>query len=274
MRGPIRSVLLAALAVGAFAALAVGQASAAILGQPANTPFEAIYGNPPAAGPVGGGLADNFGFGENMLFEANSTAPSEHIQITLPGPLVSSATDSFIGGTLMSNKTGIGSPVGFTVQFADFQNNSVNGTTEIKTAAYADNSDRPWLTNICPLKEAGTECRIDANLTEAAAEGRTVKIEDVSVNIGPTGGVASATVQGTVWGKWQDGNATTPPCIKLEMPPTAAAKQTLVVTKFGAGTGQALGNAITAIAGKPCLISANNDWNTASKTAITIKNTG
>jgi len=267
-------VLLAALALCALAALTVGQASAALMGQPGNTPFEAIYGNPPAAGPLGGGLGMNFGFGENMLFEAKEGVTGEEkISISIPliagGNVVSAATDSFIGGTLMSNKTGVKTPLSFTVQFADFQNNSVGGVTAPATAAYSDTSDRPWITEICPFLPATNTCSTDPLF---ATPRGSVEISDVSVNIGPTGGLKSVTVQGTVWGVWEDGAANTPPCIKLSAKPGgAAADQTLITTKTGAESGIAVGKAIAEIKGKACLLSANNDWNTATKPAITIK---
>lgn len=260
MRGPIRSVLLAAVAVCAFAALTVGSASAALLGQPGNTPFLAIYGSPGSNGattvPVGGGLGRNFGFGENMEFEANTTTPREPLEITLGG-VVAKSEQAELGGTLMSNKTGANNPLSFTIQFVDFQHNTLGGAAD---PAYSDTSDRPWITEICSLAAVGEACKTDAQYKQGNKPGG-VKIENVSFNIGP-----GIVVQGTVWGKWKDGTITTPACITLEKP--AAGEPTLVDTQGGT-----VGNAIEAIKGTACLRSANNDWYSGKENvAITIKN--
>ena len=280
MRGSIRGVILAALAVCAFGALTVGQASAAVIGRPLNTAFLAIYGNPGSNGtgavPVGGGLARNFGFGENMLFEATK-GKTNQVALEIEFPAIKDifrVEESFIGGTLMSNKTGIGNPVGLTVQFVDFQHNFAGEPTkEVLTPVYADTSDRPWLVNICPLKEAGTECRIDPLISEANELPRTVKIEDVSFDIGPTAAASGIVVQGTVWGRWENGKAGVPPCIELLNPATAAgANQGLNVTQPVA----LLGQKAPIVKGRVCLISANNDWYSSSiafEPEITIKNT-
>jgi len=263
MRGPIRAVVLAALAAFAFAAVTAGVASAAILGQPANTPFLAIYGNPGSNGatlPVGGGLGRNFGFGENMLFE--STKAKFEI-----GKVKAESKEAFVGSTLMSNKTGVNNPVSVTVQFADFQDSEVIGVGLVPT--YADTSDRPWITEICPI-ETGTLCRVDPeikpnNLGE-------VKIEDVSLNLGP-----GFVVQGTVWGTFKNGTETECASISLNLPPKEITEkspdETLWVTQTKEGF-PAVGEKLEAIEGKFCLISANNDWYTGHHTAITLNNKG
>ena len=255
MRGPLRTILLAALALCAFAALTVSQASGATMEKKVGevkTPFIAIYGNPGtngAAVPVGGGLGRNMGFGENMLFQACSgCTPSvgENLKIELPGPFVAEAKDSYIGGRLMSNKSGENNPVSFKVEFVDFQDNLVNG---VLTPSYADTSDRPWIAEICSPAAAAKACKVDAQFP--GAEKGAVKIDDVTFDLN------GVVVQGPVWGTWINGKAGEPPCIKLEKP--AAGNPTLVVTQTVAGA-PAVGSAITAISGKVCLISANNDW--------------
>lgn len=265
MRGPLRITVLTAIAACAAGVLFAGQALGATMAGSVST-FEAIYGNPPGSAtlPIGGGLGMNFGFGENMLFEAKEGVTNEEkLSITLPGPVVSTATDSLIGGTLMSNKTGANTPLSFGIQFADFQNNTVNGTA---VPAYSDTWDRPWISEIC--SPASTTCKTDPLFTGPAGE---VQINDVSFNIGVTGAATAVTVQGTVWGVWSNGSATVPPCIKLNLPPTGAATdQTLVVTKAGSESGETVGAKITAISGKACLVSANND---GPLTTITIANT-
>jgi len=260
MRGPIRSVLLAALALVAFAALTVGQASAATMkNETSKLALLAIYGNPGTNGatvPVGGGLGRNFGFGENMLFEASTEKKiGKSLEITLLEK-VAKAEDSYIGGTLMSNTTGENNPLSFGIQFVDFQDSTVGG---VLTQSYADTWDRHWISEICPT--AAVKCRVDPLFEDE----RSVKIEDVSFDLG------GIVVQGTVWGKWADGKAKEPPCIVLENKPAkAAADQTLIDTQGGV-----VGAAISNIAGTACLISANNDWYTVgakSEPAITIEN--
>lgn len=252
MRGPIRGVALAALTACAVAALA-GQASAATLGQPANLSFLAIYGNPPATSPVGSGLGRNFGFGENMLFQAGNGVGAK-LELELVGGAKAQATESFIGGTLMSNKTGKDNPLSFTVQFVDFQDNrATNSLGElVLTPSYADTSDRPWITEICS-PEAGTKCKTDAQFAPTGEGG--VEIENVSFNIGP-----GLVVQGTVWGKWENGKEKEgkreAPCIKLETP--AANVPTLAVTQTPGAP--AVGTLAKSVVGKACLVSANNDW--------------
>jgi hypothetical protein len=253
MRGPIRSILLAALAVCAFAAIPAAQASAATIEDEA-TAMLAIYGNPGTNGtalPVGGGLGRNFGFGKNMLFQAcsgctNVPAIGENLKITLAGS-VSEAKDSYIGGRLMSNKTGVNNPLSFKIEFVDFQDNLTGG---VATPSYADTSDRPWIAEICSPAAEAKKCKPDAQFPGAEVGG--VKIDDVTFLLVTAGG--PVVVQGAVWGEWE---GTKPPCIKLEKP--AAGNPTLVVTQTFAG-GPVLGEAITAISGKACLISANNDW--------------
>jgi hypothetical protein len=271
MRGPIRSILLAALAVCAFAAIPAVQASAATIEDEA-TAMLAIYGSPGTNGtalPVGGGLGRNFGFGKNMLFQAceactHVPAIGENLKITL-NTQVTEAKDSYIGGRLMSNKTGVNNPLSFKIEFADFQDNFSNG---IATPSYADTSDRPWIAEICSPEAAANACKVDGQFP-GAAKG-AVKIDDVSFMLNTAGG--PVVVQGPVWGTWVE---TKPPCIKLEKP--VAGNPTLVVTQTFAG-GPALGLAIEAISGKACLISANNNWynvkvGEVKEPAITIANT-
>jgi hypothetical protein len=265
MRGPIRSILIAALAVCAFAALTVGSASAALLGQAANTSFLAIYGNPGSNGltvvPVGGGLGRNFGFGENMLFKSNKAK----FEIGTAKAKAESK-EAFIGGTLMSNKTGVNNPLSFTVQFADFQFSEVAGVGLFPT--YSDTSDRPWITEICSA-ETGTLCRVDpARAPNALGE---VKVEDVSLNLGP-----GFVVQGTVWGVWGNGAAGKCPTITLNLPPKEIVEkspdETLYVTQTKAGF-PAVGEKLEGIEGVFCLTSANNDWYEGKEPAITLNNT-
>ncbi|MGH2904967.1 MAG: hypothetical protein ACRDK7_15495 [Solirubrobacteraceae bacterium] len=273
--------ILAVTVVSALASLmAFGavQASAATLkNETSAKALLAIYGNPGSNGegvvPVGGGLGRNFGFGENMLFRANTTAEiGKNLAITLGGK-VAEARDSYIGGTLMSNKTGEGNPLSFVIQFSDFQANLVEG---VATQSYSDTFDRPWISEICGVSE-GTktkECRIDPLFTEAQQEGRTVKIEDVAFNLGP-----GIVVQGTVWGKWVNGASKKAPCIKLELPAKAVAEKSPDETLSATQPVADLGASIEAISGEACLISANNDWYNfgtpaadKSEPAITIKN--
>jgi hypothetical protein len=259
MRGPVRSVLLAALAVCAFGALTIEQASAAVLQKTVagvKTPFLAIYGNPGTNGasvPVGGGLGRNFGFGENMLFRACggcSPAVGVNLAITL-GTTTAEAHDSYVGGRLMSNQTGENNPLSFKIEFVDFQDSLLGSGL---TPSYADTSDRPWITEICSPAAAESACKTDAQFTEPIKKGG-VKIEDVSFDLKlPTG---PEVVQGTVWGEFKNGTAGNPPCVKLALP--AAGVPTLVVTQMSTG-GPAVGTPIAAIKGTACLISANNDW--------------
>jgi len=258
MRGPIRSILVAALAICAFAALTVGQASAANMKIVAKTPgFLAIYGNPGTNGetvPVGGGLGRNFGFGENMLFEANTTKEiGKNLKIELEGGTTAEAKESFLGGTLMSNKTGENNPLSFAIQFADFQNNLVSGAA---TPSYTDTFDRPWIAEICAPAAAEKACKTDAQFAEPATKGG-VKIENVSFDLG------GDIIQGTVWGKWANGK---PPCITLEKPP--AASPTLVGTQPAA----IVGVKVAKVEGVACLISANNDYYEGHKEEIEIEN--
>jgi hypothetical protein len=234
---------LTLLAVGLGVA---GSASGALMGQPANTPFLAIYGSPGANGlaiPVGGGLARNFGFGENMLFEASTekkigkNIEINHIEKTGYGE------DDYIGGTLQSNKTGENNPLGFAIQFADFQDTTF-GT---KGPHYSDTYDRPWITTICA--PGAEKCRVDPRF-EVGATKIDVKIEGVSIDLN------GIVLQGTIWGQWLNGSSGKAPCIKLEKPPAAAGPdQTLIDTEGGI-----VGQPISSIAGELCLISANNDW--------------
>jgi hypothetical protein len=268
MRGPIRSVLLAALAACAFGVLTVGSASAATMEDEA-TAMLAIYGNPGSNGaaiPVGGGLGRNFGFGKNMLFQACegcTTAIGKNLKITLENATktVSEAKDSYIGGTLMSNKTGANNPLSFTIDFADFQFNTVAGSA---VPSYADTTDREWIAELC--SPASTTCKTEPSFTGPAGE---VQISDVSFDLGP-----GVVVQGTVWGVWKNSpKAGEPPCIKLNNPPTGApATSTLYETQ-----GTEVGVKVEKTEGEACLISANNDWyivgGTSKTPAITLANT-
>jgi hypothetical protein len=257
MRGPIRKTLVAALAVCAYAALPVGSASAATIEKTVGvtkTPFQAIYGNPPAGTPVGGGLGRNFGFGENMLFQAGNGVGVK-LAMELDNGTQWRARDSFIGGTLMSNKTPENDPLSFSIQFVDLQLSILRvGTTEIEIPWYADTSDRPWIAEICSV-EATANCTPDVRV--AAGNTGLVKIENVSFNLG--GGATPTVVQGTVWGNWANGALEKAPCITLKKPPAAVEADKLFVTQATAGV-SVVGEQLKEISGKACLISANNDW--------------
>ena len=246
MRGPIRSALMAALAVCAFAALSVAQASAATLEKGAGAGFQAIYGFPPgsATAPIGGGLGLNFGTGENMLFQADHAvlATEENFHITLAGEVLE-VGDIYISGTLMSNTTGANNPLSFSIQFVDFQEGKVGANL---VPWYTDTSDRPWITEICG--ESAT-CKVDAR--QVGGKAFEVKIEDATFNMGP-----GIVFQGTLWGEWINGTTTTPACIKLTKAPTVALEfDELVETK-----GAIVGVKPAVIGGKACLVSANNDY--------------
>jgi hypothetical protein len=256
---------LTAVAVCAIGAAFASQALGATIEEGTNAML-AIYGSPPAAGPVGGGLGRNFGFGSNMLFEANTTSPRKAISITV-GTLTAKSEIAEIGGTVMSNKTGVNNPLSFSIQFADFQKSTV---TETATASFSDTSDRPWISEICPPIATTKECRVDPRGTEKelGAPESSVKIEDVSVNLGP-----GFVVQGTVWGTFINGTTTTPACISLNLPPEKVPTQTLVITQTPGGAFPAVGVAINAISGEACLVSANNYYYPGNTThAITIAN--
>jgi hypothetical protein len=262
MRSRIRfvlAVLVAATMACAFGLLAAGLALAATL-ESGTTALIAVYGSPSvseeAGKPLGGGLAMNFGFGENMLFQADHAvnANETNVSITLGG-LVSSASDSYLGAMLMGNKTGVNNPLALNIQFADFQENKFGS---VSTALWADTSDRPWIGSICAPVASASACHVDPNFTQGSASPGLVMIQDVSLQWG----VASAgyTMQGTAWGTWVNGTSTVPPCIELKLPPAAAAAdQTLEVTKT-TGALPAVGTKVTAITGKFCLVSANNDY--------------
>jgi len=277
MRGPIRRVLLAALAACAFGTLAVGSASAATIEDEA-VAMLAVYGNPGVNGanvPVGGGLGRNFGFGKNMLFQAcegctHVPAIGKNFKIELPGPQVWEVKDWHIGGRLLSNKTGVNNPLSFKIEFVDFQDSFVNGTG---TPLYADTSDRPWITEICSPAAVGEACKTDAQYKQGNKPGG-VKIESVSFALSTAGG--PVVMQGTVWALWKNGpEVGKPPCIGLETP--AAGEPTLAVTQTFAG-GPALGALAAKVQGEVCLISANNDWynvkvGEVKEPAVTIANT-
>jgi hypothetical protein len=255
----IRTISLSTLAVVCVLAVSlVGQASAAKL-ENTTTALLAVYGSPGASGttlPVGGGLARNFGFGENMLFQATATAPGEQIEFTLGG-VVFGVQNTYLGATLKSNSTGANNPLGLSFQFVNLGHVTIGGTA---TAVYTDTSDGAWTTDLCP--PASTTCKTDPNFTGPAGE---VQINDATFDVGP-----GTVVQGPIFGVWSNGTTTTPSCIKLNLPPTgAAADQTLTVTSSSIFP---VGTKITAIKGKACLISANNDYYPGSTPALTIAN--
>jgi hypothetical protein len=270
--------LCAALSVFALGTMTVGSASGAnaVVFQLPAEPLLAIYGWPGAnfigsrgpeqtERPVGQGLGRNFGFGQNMLFQAGGGSP-QHAPTGRPlffeieaggAKFRSEACDSFIGGTLMSNRTGVNNPLSFGIEFADFQCNRFGKIAEAGekppaalVPAYADTQDQKWIAEICS-PEAKKECKADPVIP--GSEGQ-VKIEHVAIEIGP-----GTTVQGAVYGKWKNGAAGggRPPCIELKKSESTEPLQNLVVTKssvFPVGTG------VTNVGGEACLISANNDW--------------
>ncbi len=255
--------LAAACALLALGIGSVGQASAAeIRDEGVKAPLLAIYGEPAAnaAQPIGGGLGRNFGFGENILFEACSSAATicsrktgENLSLTVGGvPLV--AGDTYVGGTLQSNKTpefergGVKheSPLGFTLQFSDFQDSTAGGAL---TAAYSDTSDRPWIVTIC-----GSKATCQVGPREGEEKAFLVKVEDVSFNVGP-----GVVVQGTVWGEWVNSRkAGEPACIKLLEKPPANAQTTF--ENLYETQGANVGAAAEKIKGEVCVISANNNY--------------
>jgi hypothetical protein len=252
--------LCVALAVFAFGTMTVGSASGAnlVVIQPKEGML-AIYGYPGAnslieakEAPVGQGLGRNFGFGQNMLFQAGGGKGKPlFFEFEFGGKLFKSEScDSFIGGTLMSNKTGKNNPLSFGIEFADFQcNKSGEATKEVLTSAYADTTDQKWITEICS-PAAAASCKADPVI--AGEEGQ-VKIEHVAITVGP-----GLTVQGVVYGKWKNGAAGKPPCIEIKKSPSAEALQNLVVTQSAAGI--TTGTGIKTVGGEACLVSANNDW--------------
>jgi hypothetical protein len=253
------SLVVAALAVFGLAAVMVSQASAATVENKTKArALIAIYGNPGSneeKTPVGGGLGRNFGFGENMLFEACekcTTAVGTNLSFEFE-TTKAVAKESYIAGTLMSNKTGENNPVSFAIQFADFQDSEVTGVGAV--ASYADTFDRPWIAEICGNEE-GTKCKPTPQKEILGEAKGLTKIENVSINLGP-----GFVVQGTVWALWGNGK---PPCLTLTTPPAFKETEfdTLYVTQTTTGF-PAVGTRLKAIAGKACLISANNDWYSA-----------
>jgi len=264
------ALLLPVLAVAAVV-MVTGAAQAATLKEHEGEVFLAIYGYPGESStspaeerPIGGGLGRNFGFGENMLFRANhaALAETENLAITIGGTVLE-AKDSYLGGTLMSNTTGANNPLSFTIDFSDFQDSFAGATA---APAYSDTTDREWIAEICSPAAARGNCKVDPIAGTAAGEGAEpgeVKIENVSFNVFIS--KKPNVIQGTVWGTWLNSSAAgKPPCIELHAPPAnkaALTSQTLYGTQ-----GTVLGLAITAIKGKACLISANNNWYKASST--------
>jgi hypothetical protein len=256
MRGPVRSIFLAALAACGLTMAIASQATAATLEDTtAKSALLAVYGNPPETVPVGGGLGRNFGYGENMLFEADTTAKiGTNLSITIGGVALE-AGQTYVGATVLSNKTGeseiektkVENPLSVALQFIDFQQAT-------PAATYADTYDRPSIAEICGSKAT---CRVDPRAVTAGAH--RVKIENISINVGP-----GTVVQGTVWGTWINGSSTTAPCIELTEPVVAA--DTLYETQ-----GAAVGATAEKFKGQACLISANNNYNEKTKDAITLE---
>lgn len=265
--------LCAALTIFAFGTMTVGEASGAnMLALQPKEPLLAIYGFPGANSiednerPVGQGLGRNFGFGQNMLFQAGG-GKGRPLSITIAEAFKTESCDSFIGGTLMSNRTGKGNPLSFGVEFADFQCNRAGEVKkEVLTAAYADTQDQKWIAEICSPEAAAKECKSNALIPATNEEKGQVTIEHVAIEIRP-----GLTVQGDVWGKWRSGK---PPCITLNLPPASVTEQTLVVTK-SVVPGLAVGTKVSKVEGEACLISANNSWYSQSEKSepeITIAN--
>jgi hypothetical protein len=258
--------LCAALAVFAFGTMTVEQASGAtmkITGRSFKEGFLAIYGFPSAAvpkaeEPVGGGLGLNFGFGQNMLFKAGGGYnPSEPLSFTLKtSGLETKACDSWIGGTLMSNHTGKNAPLSFGIEFADFQCSKAN--TGALPQSYADTQDQKWISEICA--PGAKECRPEPLHEVSGLEEATVKIEHVAFDLGP-----GIVVQGAVWGKWENGAAGKPPCIKLQNMPAAAPQDQNLMVSESNNAGVKVGEVASVVSGKACLFSANNDWVTQSE---------
>ena len=259
MTKSIYAALVSLLAACGLAAGMASQASAANLkevGVSEPTGFQAIYGTPGTNGatvPVGGGLGRNFGFGASVLFEActNCATPvGKNLSVTF-ATNVAQASESFLGGTLMSNKTGANNPLGLTIHFVDLQDWTLGGSA---TPTYTDTADRPWIAGICSPSASESACKTDAQFTEPIKKGG-VKIENVSLDFTTAGG--SVIYQGTLWGVWENGTTTHPPCIQLEKP--AAGNPTLAVTQTYAG-GPTLGALAEAVKGQLCAISINNNY--------------
>jgi hypothetical protein len=238
-------------------------ASAATLSRAAEESFLAIYANPGAAGntaPVGGGEARSFGYGENMMFEASSQKGIGESLVIDIASRFEDIEDTIFGATLQSNKTGTGVPLGLAFQFVDGQDAGV--------PLYSDTGDHRWMASICGVKEEGQkECRVSPTVKESESPGDTVKIEDVGLRYG--GNV----IQGTMWGKWQNGRSKVAPCIRLELPPEGENQNGLVVTQ-GNGLG-VVGTAVS-LKGEMCLVSAGNEWfavgGAEEEPAITVTN--
>ncbi len=217
MRGPIRSLLLAAVAVCAFAVVAVGSASADTIGSPpATNPFVAFLGVPRA----NLGAALDFGIGENMVFRggtASGVAETNNVSITLEG-VTDECKDAIAAGTLVSNSTGgSDAPIGFDIQSVNFQKCTVGATS---APTFSDTKDNVWRARF-----------------KLAAEGST--IEGIVVDVG------GKLLRGSVAATWKNGAAEKPPCVELKKILTLATDPGEVKP--------------TAISGKLCLISSNND---------------
>jgi hypothetical protein len=277
MSKKLYAALLPVLAVVALGVAAVGQASAATITSGTAKPFLAIYGYPPETAEnaakekaIGGGLGRNFGFGEDMVFQAgNGQGTALAIVLEAGGKEIakSEAKETILTGTLMSNKTGENNPLSFTIDDVDFQDNilTVEGKAT-KVPSFADTFDNEWIAEICSPAAVEAKCKTDAQFTQGNKPGG-VEISNVAFNIGAPS--SPTVVQGTAWGKWENGAAKKAPCISLETP--AAGNPTLVETQ-----GAAVGAVAKTVSGKACLISANNDWYSIGEEkeepAITIAN--
>ncbi len=248
----------ACLAVAIVSAFSVAQASASTLEDTtAKAALVAVYGNPGSNGaevPVGGGLGRNFGFGANLLFQACekcTTVVGKNLSVTVGGVALE-AGDTFLGGTLLSNKTPATSPVSFGLTFVDFQQSTAN---KEPAATFTDTWDRPWVGELCG-KEA--TCKVDPRGGGAGAH--LCKFENVSFNVGP-----GTVVQGTVWCKWVNGTAEKAPCIELTEPPLNEETKfdTLYETQ-----GAVVGGKAEKVKGTACLVSAQNNYYTVNATEL------
>ncbi len=250
--------------------LLVSEASAATFEWKAGKEKEtllAIYGFPPETEEnvlkekaIGGGLARNFGFGTNMLFQAATKVVGENIFMVVEEKLEKESTelkiescDTFLGGTLMSNKTGENQPLGLGIEFADIQCDKLG---KVSAPAYSDTHDQKWIVSICA--PGAEKCKLEPLHTVGELEKDNVEIEHVAINIGAP--KTPLVIQGTAWGKWENGVEKTPPCIKLQKKPAnATASQNLIVTQ-SESPAVPVGTVATNLSGKLCLISANNNW--------------
>src|SRR5580704_11310582 len=183
MKRKFLSALVASLALVALGLLSVGSASASTMeNKTAASALLAMYGSPEVnleAVPGGGGLGRNFGAGENMLFQGDTAAKvGKNLGLSVGGVALE-AGDTYLGMTLMSNKTPETSPVGALAEFVDFQESKANGAL---VPTYTDTADRGWVLSICG--KAAT-CKVDARAGGAGAH--LVKLEDVTFAVGKPG---------------------------------------------------------------------------------------